>query len=406
MKIVAPISPFEAEIQLPVSKSLMNRALVIQSLSGGRVKVAQLPDSDDTQKMQEALQNASDHIHCGDAGTVARFVLAAACTWNREVTLAGTEALQKRPMGPLVNALRQLGFSLDYLGKEGCLPIRINPQKANEIRPTVSIQADVSSQFITALLLIAPTLSQGLTLHLEGEPASRSYLEMTLNLLRKTGIQVEWKGSIIRVEPGAFKAQTLTVERDWSSAGYGFEMVALWPGSKIQFPDLSLDSLQGDTKMVPLFQRFGVIVTENEKGVHIFSKGNETAQVFDWDFSLIPDQAQTLMATLCGLYQEGFFRGLQTLPLKETNRISAMQIELAKIGARLREEGQGWKLYPGPVTDHTPHFKTYNDHRMAMSLAPLALTFGEVEIENPEVVHKSYPDYWRHLQQIGFKLIS
>ncbi len=405
LKVIAPISPPQGDIYLPLSKSMMNRALAIQALSGGVVRVQNQPDSDDALRMSQALRTGGDTVNCGDAGTVARFVLALACTWNRKVSITGSKSLSKRPMGPLVDALRQLGFDLTYLGELGCLPIRIEGTRKEITSGPIQLEASLSSQFATALMLIAPTLEGGLHLELTGEITSRPYLEMTSELLQQCGINLSWRGNNIQIQPGPYQKTVLTIEPDWSAAGYWYEIVALFSKSRIHLPGLSLKSLQGDAVLAQLFAPLGVSTTEENGGLTLrHSHGLD--QPFDVDFTGFPDQAQTLLATLCGLGRKGIFKGLHTLPHKETNRVAAMQQELNKIGVDLIQKDSHWQLIPGSKTsDDLPNFSTYSDHRMAMSLAPLAIRLGAVIIENPEVVNKSYPEYWKDLQSVGFKWI-
>lgn len=406
--IYKPNRQIVGRIQLTGSKSISNRALIIQALCKEHFEISALAHAHDTQLMVELLNSNSVIRDAGPAGTTFRFLTAYLSLKPGMQILTGTERMKSRPIGVLVEVLRQLGANIEYLEKEGYPPLKISsPDKLATYEP-VRISAGTSSQYISALLMIAPTLKNGLEMILEGKIVSRPYIEMTLNLMQHFGVSHTWEGNVIKIEPQEYQARPFRVEADWSAASYYYAMAAFADHLDLQLDGLFQDSVQGDSVLVEMMTHFGVNTTFNDTGLHL-SKTAKPASTFDWDFIRCPDLAQTLFVVCGGKGIEGYFTGLETLKIKETDRISAMRTELAKVGISLDEakersakEKKDYYRITGKVKiKEQPVFDTYEDHRMAMAIAPLSM-FGPIKIADPEVVGKSYPDFWKDLGTLGF----
>lgn len=399
------------EITLAGSKSISNRTLIIRALSGENFPISKLANAKDTDLLQGLLSSTDPVRDAGAAGTTFRFMTAYLSTQPGAQTLTGTERMKQRPIGVLVDALRKLGANIEYLEKEGYPPLLIGPPDNFGSNNKVQISAGTSSQYISALLMIAPTLPSGLELELVGKIVSRPYIEMTLAQMAYFGVQHKWEGQFIRVAPQKYQAKPFVVEADWSAASYYYGMAALASEVDLQLNGLFEESLQGDAALTDIVAQLGVKTTFNEKGIHLSKNGRALPAVFEYDFLLCPDLAQTIAVICAGLGVTGRFTGLETLRIKETDRIAALDQELAKVGVKVIEEGfasdgkeyfriEGKAQIPSPG----PEFATYEDHRMAMAFAPLAF-LGEIKIHEPEVVVKSYPDFWRDLRQVGFEVV-
>lgn len=384
---------------------------------------SQLPenvsDCDDTEVMLRWLrgerQGETDGvptINIGAAGTAMRFSSALLAVDKGIHVITGTERMKNRPIAILVDALRELGADVAYVEKEGFPPLRItgNPQMAGG---ELQMPGNVSSQYISALLMIGPLMEHGLRLTLTGQIISRPYINMTLNLMRKYGATARWERNrrCIVVQPGAYRARPFVVENDWSAASYWYEMVALAPNedANVVLPGLFAHSLQGDHRGATVFVRLGVD-TQFEEGAVILSKTGECVDFLEYDFLKMPDLAQTFVVTCCMLGVPFHFKGLQSLKIKETDRIEAMKRELKKLGFCLEDRNDNELLWDGrqqpssSVNFADAAIDTYEDHRMAMAFAPAALRMGHLRINNPEVVSKSYPRYWDDLRSVGFKI--
>jgi 3-phosphoshikimate 1-carboxyvinyltransferase len=402
-----PSKKIDTKIELTGSKSESNRALILQALSKGQVSVSNLSAATDTQTLQQILktqlQIPNSELNVGPAGTAMRFLAAFLSLQAGEFVLTGTKRMQERPIGILVDALRTLGTPIEYTENEGFPPLQIKGplvQKTNKI----SIQGNISSQYISALLLIAPSLPQGLTLQIEGELTSKPYVEMTLAMLAQAGIKHEWTEQIIRIEKQDFSSSIITIEPDWSAASYWYANAALAREAELFLPNLQIYSLQGDSKITELMANFGISSQFKNGGVALLKDGRKPIRKI-FDLKDCPDLAQTLIVCCAAIGHDATFTGLETLKIKETNRIKALQTELAKLGVRLIEKNLTYKLDCSErVLPEKIQIETYDDHRMAMAFAPLALIIDEVEIQDPEVVNKSYPDFWKHLQQAGFEI--
>ena len=403
-----PSKKIQGTVQLTGSKSESNRALIIQSLSKGQVEIANLSEAADTVTLNHVLQIASDPkpgfntIDIGPAGTAMRFLTAYLNLVKGNFILTGTERMQQRPIGILVDAMKEIGADIHYEKKVGYPPLKIEGGLFQG-KDHVKIKGDISSQYISALLLIAPALKKGLTLEIEGELTSKPYVSMTLDMLKSVGIQHEWTNNAIKIAPQTFDKQTIYVEPDWSAASYWYAIVALADANaSIVLPGLRKNSLQGDIAIISIMEHFGVQSSFESDGLHLNKK------IIDSDISLFnfkecPDLAQTVVVVAAALKRDVSFTGLETLKIKETDRIAALQKEIAKFGAELIEDGDTYHLKTARV--YQPEevtFDTYEDHRMAMAFAPLALVFDQIKIAEPQVVEKSYPDFWNHLQAQAF----
>ena len=397
-------------IQLTGSKSESNRALIIRALSEGKVNIKNLSEAADTVTLEAALasaeQNAAEQesiIDIGPAGTAMRFLTAYLPLAKGSFILTGSERMKQRPIGILSGAMQQLGAFIDFAGEQGYPPLHIQggfQQKRSEI----DIQGDVSSQYISALLLIASALPQGLKLNIVGELTSRPYVEMTLAMLAEAGIEHQWNGQQITVAPQQARESELYIEPDWSAASYWYAIAALSESASIRLPGLRPHSLQGDQAISDMMLDLGVVTLFTEEGLTLTKIEHRNVKDM-YDFKSCPDLAQTVIACCAALGIETSFTGLETLKIKETDRILALQNELAKFGVKLYESESGvYRLdCSGKFTPGQLQIKTYEDHRMAMAFAPLALVFDGLLIEEPEVVEKSYPLFWEHLEKVNFK---
>jgi len=402
----------DTEIKLTGSKSECNRALVLSALSKGAVQVENISVAADTVTLAAALNEVqhapaagtSTVIDIGPAGTAMRFLTAFLSLRNGNFILTGTERMKQRPIGILVEALQRLGANIRYQEKEGFPPLQITGpfQQAGS---KIKIRGNISSQYLSALLLIAPVLPHGLALEIEGELTSRPYVEMTLAMLEQTGIRYDWNDQLIRIGPQPFKPSGLYVEPDWSAASYWYAIAALADEASLFLPGLNGYSLQGDSRITEIMANFGITSQFRDGGVHLKKEHKiPTRKIFD--LKDCPDLAQTVIVVCAALGHDCTFTGLETLKIKETNRVLALQTELAKIGVKLIEKNFSYKLDCSQL--HFPEkicISTYEDHRMAMAFAPLALKIREVEIEEKDVVEKSYPYFWNDLQKAGFSYL-
>ena len=400
-----------ATVALPASKSISNRALIICALSGGALLPDNLSDCDDTKVIIRALKEMPDTIDIHAAGTAMRFMTAfLAATENGSHTLTGTGRMKQRPIRILVDALRQLGADIKYKGVEGFPPLRITGRTLEG--GELEIAGNVSSQFISALLMIGPMLRKGLTLRLLGDIISRPYIDLTLWTMREFGAEAEWTSvDTIEVAPKAYTPRPYLIENDWSAASYWYEIVAL---SEDDEAEVVLDGLmdgskQGDSSVRYLFSLLGVRTSFRDKEpgrptTVTLRKNGHCVPRLDYDFVNAPDLAQTIVVTCCALGVPFHFRGLQTLKIKETDRITALKREMSKLGYVLQDINGCELVWNGercePVTQPVA-IETYDDHRMALAFAPVALR-QTIVIQNPKVVVKSYPHFWEDLSKAQF----
>lgn len=408
--IVSASKTLNTCIVLPASKSISNRALVINALSKGSMPIENISDCDDSMVVVAALRDMPRVIDIKAAGTAMRFLTSLLATRpGEEHIITGTERMRNRPISVLVDALRALGADIGYEERAGYPPLKISGRKLKGGH--LMLPGNVSSQYISSLLMIGPTLEQGLTLALEGEIISRPYIDMTLAIMRQYGARAEWVGEKeIRVEPVPYEPIPYYVESDWSAASYWYEMVALSTDEEasVVLPGLFEDSLQGDAAVAKMFEPLGV-ETVMEQGRVLIRKSGRTVETCEWNMLAQPDLAQTIVVTCCMKGVHFRISGLQTLRIKETDRIAALQKELLKYGFVLTAEGDDvlqWKgeMSDQPVVPEHVSIDTYDDHRMAMAFAPIALVKGSVVINNPEVVSKSYPSFWEDMRSAGFNI--
>ncbi|MBQ8056277.1 MAG: 3-phosphoshikimate 1-carboxyvinyltransferase [Paludibacteraceae bacterium] len=397
------IAPNQAAgiIDLPTSKSISNRALMINALSGNQLVVKRISNSDDTHVMIEALKLQSNEIDVGAAGTSMRFLTAYFANKLGTWQITGSERMKNRPIAILVDALRSIGAEISYVEKEGFPPLQI---KGKELEGgKIALDGSVSSQYISALLMVAPIMKNGLTLELLGHIASRPYIQLTLNMMRYFGIDYDWQENVIKIAHQTYTPRPFTVESDWSGASYWYEIVACANNASIRLLGLQRESSQGDSKVADIFSALGVETVFSGDQVMLKKKAIEVSY-FEYDFDHQPDLAQTVVVTCCLKDIPFKFTGLQSLHIKETDRIAALICELRKLGYVLRETAPGVLEYKGEKVEKiaNPSIATYEDHRMAMAFAPAALMFSDIYIENPQVVSKSYPQYWDHLKEVGF----
>ena len=401
IKVTAP-AKIHTTIQLPSSKSISNRALIINALGNGTHHPENLSDCDDTRVMIRALNDDKETIDIMAAGTAMRFLTAYLSVTPGTRIITGTERMQQRPIQVLVNALRELGADIEYVANDGFPPLRITGRELR--KDTISLPGNVSSQYISALLMIAPVLTNGLTIRLTGDIISRPYINLTLQLMNDFGVRAEWTDDHrLKVEPQAYHSTPFYVESDWSAVSYWYQIVALSKEAEVTLPGLFKDSYQGDSQVAGIFRSLGVETIYKDKTV-ILKKNGKSVERLDYDFINQPDLAQTFVVT-CALLNIPFrFSGLQSLKIKETDRMAALITEMRKLGYILHETDGSVLSWEGErcTTEEHPAIDTYEDHRMAMAFAPTCLALPEILINNPQVVSKSYPRYWEDLRQAGF----
>ncbi len=394
-----------SEIKITGSKSEANRLLLLQALYP-QVSIDNLSNSDDSVLMQKALRSKEDVIDIHHAGTAMRFLTAYfSIQHGREVVLTGSSRMKERPIKILVNALRDLGADIEYLENEGFPPLKIKGKKL--LDNEVELKANVSSQYISALLLIAPRLEKGLELTLDGKMTSVPYIKMTLSLLNQLGVETKFEENVITVQgqKANVKPKILTVESDWSSASYWYSVVALSKkGTEVKLSAYKEDSLQGDSVLVDIYKAFGVETEFGNNSIKLCKSSTvDDKLLINLDLSNAPDIAQTISVTAFGLGLECYLTGLHTLKIKETDRLIALKTELEKFGADINVTNDSLHLRSSHSINSNVSVATYNDHRMAMAFAPLGLK-ASLEIMNADVVSKSYPQFWEDFRVVGFKI--
>lgn len=394
------------EITLTGSKSISNRVLIIRALAREKFKIKHLAKAHDTVTLQRLLSNLNERIlNAHNGGTTFRFLAVYATTLAKDHIVTGSRRMLERPIGVLVEALKKLGVRLSYLGRAGYPPLFIQSSSSTLRGGDLNILANVSSQFISALLMAAPCLEEGLRLHLQGTVVSKPYIEMTLSLMADFGIDSAWdrEANTIWIAPQTYHPpEAYIVEADWSAASYYYAMAVLADEVHLQINGLSEHSIQGDSELVTMMRSFGITSVFNEKGV-LLQKEQLPLTSFEYNFLGCPDLAQTLVVLCSALGINAQFHGLQTLKIKETDRVAALDHELNKLGCELTySEGtielkRGVQIIPNRVV-----VQTYEDHRMAMAFAPLALLGSTIFFDSKEVVNKSYPTFWDDLKTLGF----
>ncbi|NDV47123.1 3-phosphoshikimate 1-carboxyvinyltransferase [Paludibacter sp. 221] len=393
-----PVKDININISLPASKSISNRALILNALSYSPYEVANLSDSDDTKVLYAALDSNSRDFDIGAAGTSMRFLTAFLSKTLGEWTITGSERMKQRPIKILVDALNSLGAKIEYIEKEGFPPLRIYGSAL--MGGNISLNGGVSSQYISALMMIAPYMQNGLKITLEGTIISKPYIYMTLGMMKDFGVDVDFSGNVIDIKPQVYKPVRFTVESDWSAASYWYEILSITGQGQVFLKGLRQNSYQGDSKVAELFENLGVTTEYQPDGAVLTANGQQASKM-EYDFINEPDLAQTFAVTCCLKGIPFIFTGLQSLKIKETDRIAALICELRKLGYVLEESENGGLSWNGERVEAEKIISilTYEDHRMAMAFAPVALT-REIEIQHPEVVSKSYPSFWNDFGKI------
>ena len=410
-KLSAP-KKLEATVALPASKSISNRALIIYALSGGHIMPQNLSDCDDTEVIINAIRYMPDVIDIKAAGTAMRFMTAYLSLMRGTHTLTGTERMKKRPIKILVDALRSLGAEISYLEEEGFPPLSITGTKLTG--GVLEMSGSVSSQYISAVLMIGPMLDKGLELRLTGDIISRPYIDLTLYMMNEFGADADWTSAdTITIKPVPYKTREYLIENDWSGASYWYEMMALMdnPDAKLMLTGLKDGSKQGDSVARYIFSMLGVKTVFESKTsrkpqtVTITANGRCLPRL-EYDFINSPDLAQTFVVTCAAKGVRFHFKGLSTLKIKETDRIEALKKEMRKLGYVIESRNDSELIWDGETCEPQMEkgIDTYEDHRMALAFAPYALKSGEIIINNPQVVTKSYPHFWESLEEVGFKI--
>ena len=394
-----PAKSINLEINLPSSKSISNRALILNALAYSPFQVENLSDCDDTQVMIRALNSNDTTFDIGAAGTSMRFLTALLSKTVGEWTITGSLRMKQRPIQLLVDALNKLGARIEYIENEGFPPLRIVGSAL--VGGEITLNGGVSSQYISALMMIAPYMQDGLTIHLEGLVVSVPYIEMTKHMMSEYGVDVTFENNVIDIRPQQYKPVKFKVESDWSAASYWYEVLSLVGKGAIFLKGLYAKSTQGDCKVADLFEQLGVSSEFSNQGVLLKANGNFVTK-FEYDFVHQPDLTQTFAVTCCLHAIPFHFKGVQSLKIKETDRVAALIAELAKLGYVLFEPAEGELAWMGETCEKLENIsiKTYEDHRMAMAFAPAAIKMP-IQIQEPEVVSKSYPNFWNDFDAIS-----
>ncbi len=417
--ITAP-KKLNATVGLPASKSIGNRAMIIYALSGRKILPDNLSDCDDTAVMVDALRNMPDVIDIKAAGTAMRFMTAYLAVTEGEHIITGTERMRHRPISVLVDALRYIGADIEYMGEQGYPPLRIKGRRLDGGR--LEVAGNISSQYISALLMIGPTLKKGLRMHLKGNIISRPYIDLTLWIMNAFGAEAEWTDiDTITVKPTPYTPHTYRIESDWSAASYWYEIMALVNDidSTTVLEGLQDGSRQGDSIARYLFSLLGVktafVKKKDDKSAEMQDSNGSAVKLtcsgyrvprLEYNLVCAPDLAQTFVVCCAEMGVHFHFTGLQTLKIKETDRIEALKTEMRKLGFVVRDVDGSELIWDGErcEPDDDIAIDTYDDHRMALAFAPLAITRGSIKINNPEVVTKSYPHFWEDLKKAGFEV--
>jgi 3-phosphoshikimate 1-carboxyvinyltransferase len=391
---------FNADICLPFSKSESNRLLIIQALSVGKISLLNLSDANDTKLLSAALSSDKLNVDIQDAGTAARFFVTYACIDNKHKIITGSRRMQERPIEPLVNALKQIGFRIGYLRQNGFLPVEIIPTNLNNLGSEVSITGKVSSQFISALMLVGWKLQKGLVINIVDEYTSYDYINLTQKLMQKCSLSVNISGNKIKIPAQQIDEKSVSVSADWTNASYWYSFVALSENGKISISNLDYSSAQGDKAIIEFGRQLGVETILEGNNTMLTKKMTIEFDKLHFDFKNNPDLAQTIIVLCAAKNVKATFSGLQTLKIKETDRIGALQNELLKFGINLVEKSNDLFALKGEFKfSESVFINTYQDHRMAMAFAPLSL-LNKIIIEDPEVVNKSYPNFWEEVEKL------
>jgi len=394
----------KGKINLSGSKSESNRVLIIQALAKEKFHIENISNSEDTKLLQAFLNFDANFFDVKNAGTVMRFLTSFfALKTNQEIILTGSERMKERPIGFLVNELKNIGANIEYLEKENFPPIKIKPSKLTGGK--IFIDGSISSQYITSLLLISPLLDKGLTINITNKLISKPYVEMTLKMMEHFGIKYQFENNKIIINRQNYISKNYIVESDWSSASYWYLMSALSDDVDLEITGLKQNSLQGDFIISDIMSNFGVKTKFLENKIHL-SKSNYICKNFSYDFSNYPDIAQTIAVLCSALGINAKLTGLDSLRIKETDRINALIFELKKLGVDIKEKENSIFINSAITKKNNDLIRTYKDHRMAMSFSPLAIIWDTILIEDVNIVEKSYPNFWNDLKSVGFKLVE
>ncbi len=389
-------------IDLPASKSISNRALIIRAISGHNFPIHNLSEADDTQQLLRVLTENNEETDAGEGGTTLRFLLAYYCLSGKAITLTAAEPMRKRPIATLVSSLRELGAKIEYIESEGKLPVKIHPGLLNGKK--IIIPGDISSQFISAMMLIGPAIKGGLVIEISGEILSLPYILMTKSVMEHFGAEVSFASQVVIIAEGKYTNSEFTIEPDWSAASYWYEILAL-KGGEILLNGLTSKSLQGDREIANMMEHLGVTTEFISEGAKLRRKENfQLPEYFTADFTGCPDLGPAVATTCAALNITADLKGLKNFRLKESDRAAALQRELYNMNVKTDFcGGSKFKLYSGTgMRNYTHPIKTYRDHRIAMAFAPLAIKTGSVMLDDSSVVSKSYPNYFDDLVNAGF----
>lgn len=400
---IHPPETLKATVNLPASKSISNRVLILNALSLNTEPVENLSDCEDTQVIIDAFNSKSNLFDVKGAGTAMRFLTAFLAGMDGEWIVQGSKRMHERPIYPLVDTLKSIGADIEYLKNEGYPPLKIKGKRLSG--GEVQVPGNISSQFISALMMVAPTMEKGLIINIQDEIISKPYIVLTAKLMEEYGVHLKWEGNRIRIKPQSYKPVSFKVESDWSAASYWYAMASLSAQAEVTLLGLYPNSCQGDANLVNLFKDLGVSTEFVSNGVVIRKKGRPIKKFFH-NFIYEPDLAQTFVAACCFQHVPFIFSGLQSLRIKDTDRIAALRREMKKLGFVLRETDSEMLEWDGECcfVEENAVMDTYDDHRMAMSLALAAIPFKSVTMNDPQVVSKSYPNFWEDLRKAGFRI--
>ena len=393
----------EGKVFLESSKSISNRILIIRALSNQNFKIENLSNADDTLLMSKLLKTykKSNELDCSHAGTTLRFLTSFLSIHNGEWILKGSERMHERPIGPLVESLQNIGADIKFLVKENHPPLKIKGK--NLVGGNIEIRGDISSQYISALLMIAPTLNNGLNIKITSKILSRPYIEMTLKLMNQMGVNYHWDNSLIEIEKQNYNCEKFLIENDWSAASFWYSFAALASNAKIEIPLLFKNSIQGDSFLYEAYNKLGISTKFHDKCI-LIEKANKPVEKLTLDLSDYPDIALPIATTCAGLGIETHLYGLESLQHKESNRLLMIKNELKKFNIECVINSNSIKIKKNQILKAPNEIiKTHNDHRIPMSIAPLCMKVGPIEFENENVVTKSYPKFWQDLKNIGIK---
>lgn len=395
------------EVALTPSKSVSNRALIIRALCKDQFGIENLSTSSDTEVLMNALNSESSELNVNDAGTAFRFLVAYLSIQSGTFVLSGSERMKQRPVGPLVEALRTLGAEIEYSGTTGFPPLKISGRQLEG--GIISVDSNLSSQFVSSLLMIGPVLKNGLIIELSGKQTSESYIDLTIEMMRSFGAEVQKEENRIIVSPKIYHPKNYIVENDWSSASYWYSLCALNPGSQFILHGLKKNSFQGDSIIASIMSSFGVTTKYESEKIIISSeyrKLSEMISEFEFDFSSYPDLVMT-MAVLCAAKGvNGKFSGVGSLRIKESDRLQVLKSELGKCGVEVAIDGDNLEISSKTLFKQPRVIETHNDHRIAMAFAPLATVMESVSFDSIDVVSKSYPEFWEQLFKAGLDFTS